>query len=329
MIWLILILFLFLAAVVLRFAWRVYANNFKIRYASINSPKWHDEEFSVDDGTPSFYYLDFSPCLHEYSFNTKGEIMADFGGGEFEYHPCMIAEYSIICGERFLRSPTEENQKAFVLHADWLVNNLEVDESGAGVWYYDFNNSVIKTRFYSGISQGIGISALVRAYTLLGDQKYMDAALSAYNWMKRPLFENGCIYSEGIWSGWIEEDCEGYHILNGHIYSLLGVYDLWRVVRKDEIKVVYENALNVLKQRLPDFDKGYFSLYRNFPNAFCNNSYHLMHVYQLRALYKITNDNYFLNYASIFENQYYSKFKKVQFYFKLLFTAFTQKLSRN
>ena len=295
-----------------------YTKNFVHRYANKYAHVWHPEEFSIDDNRPTFYYADFFPGLHEYCFNTKGEIMYEFSTGEVAYHPCMIAEYTIVCAERYLRTNSEEQKAQFILHADWLVNNIKKDESGAGAWYYDFNNSLMQLNFYSGISQGVGISALVRAYTLLGDQKYLDTALSSYKWMIRPYTKSGCVYEEGEWKGWIEEDTEGFHILNGHIYAALGLYDLCRLTRDAVVYKQFEDALAVVKRQVHKYDVNCFSRYSQRPGAFCNNSYHLIHVYQFNILYKITKDTFYLDYAKRFEVQYYSKWKRFQFYFVLL-----------
>jgi hypothetical protein len=301
--------------------YNVYDKNLLIRYANKYAHKWHPEEFSIDDARPTFYYADFSPCLHEYCFNEKGEILYEFETGEVAYHPCMIAEYAIVNAEAYLRTDSEESKAKFKLHADWLLNNLKKDDSGAGAWYYDFNNSVLQMYFYSGISQGVGISALVRAYTIFNDQQYLDAAISSFKWMIRPYSNNGCLYEEGEWKGWIEEDTEGFHILNGHIYAAIGLYDLWRVTRDTAVHQQFENALSVLKQQVHKFDVDYFSKYSQRPGAYCNNSYHLIHVYQFNILHKITKESFYLDYAKRFENQYYSKWKRFQFYLKLVSLA--------
>lgn len=317
----VLLVILLLVLVLSKRLYNVYAKNLLIRYSSKNAHKWHTEEFSIEDERPSFYYADFSPCLHHYCFNEKGEIMLQFETGELAYHPCMIAEYTIINAEKFLRTKDEVAKAQFVLHANWLLDNLKVDESGAGAWYYDFNNSVIQKKFYSGISQGVGMSALVRAYVILGEEKYLEAAERSYKWMIRPYSQNGCLFETGEWKGWIEEDTEGFHILNGHIYAALGLYDLWRVTRNKSVYEAFQDALAVLKRQLPRFDVDYFSKYSQRPGAYCNNSYHLIHVYQLYILNRIMKDDFYLLYAKKFENQYYNKLKKLQFYLKLVSLA--------
>jgi hypothetical protein len=126
------------------------------------------------------------------------------------------------------------------------------------------------------------------------------------------------VYEEGEWKGWIEEDTEGFHILNGHIYAALGLYDLWRLTRDAVVYKQFEDALAVVKRQVHKYDVNCFSRYSQRPGAFCNNSYHLIHVYQFNILYKITKDTFYLDYAKRFEVQYYSKWKRFQFYFVLL-----------
>ena len=52
------------------------------------------------------------------------------------------------------------------------------------------------------------------------------------------------------WKLWYEEDNFQEHILNGHIYALLGVYDLYRVTKDKKYYDSFIAGLTQLKKIL-------------------------------------------------------------------------------
>jgi len=149
----------------------------------------------------------------------------------------------------------------------------------------------------SAMAQGHGISMMVRAANSLNDSSFWLAAGRALKPFKKTPKENGVrnlVFGKFVW---FEEYPfqDGLFVLNGFIYSLIGLYDLAASDNapdslKIEAKALFDEGLNSLKTLLPLFDGGKGSFYdlghvvkKTSPNL-ARWDYHTVHVQQLRLL---------------------------------------------
>ena len=92
---------------------------------------------------------------------------------------------------------------------------------------------------------------------------------------------------------WFEEypSKEPSYVLNGFVYCLFGLYDLYRITRKEEIKKEIDECIITLKNNLHKFDAGYWSYYDLLKKELVKYYYQKnVHPLQLEALYKLTNE---------------------------------------
>ena len=221
------------------------------------------------------------------------------------YNVCGIAIYSLVCYDHLIRLNETSKEKEFLIQIKWLEENVEYLEPNKALWNYKYPD---QKQFFSSISQGFIISAFVRAWLLTKESKYKKLAIDTYNFLITPIEEGGLKANDGTYVFWLEEYLEHPKILNGHIYALFGIWDLYRITGDKEIKKSFDAGLNDVINNLNDFDLGFFSKYAASDNNPANNSYHYTHITQLRVLFLISGNKKLKIYADKFE-RYQFKFQ--------------------
>lgn len=195
---------------------------------------------------------------------------------------------------------TTAHMAAFFAASDWLLRNQ--DEHGG--WPIMVTRKLgegfrpLEPGWYSAMAQGQAMSTLVRAYMLTKDQKYLSAALKATGPYKVPSAQHGVKAVFMNKYDWYEEypTTPSSFVLNGFIYSLLGLYDLKETTNEKvghDAAQLYERGMESLKAMLPLYDSGSGSIYdlRHFMLGTSLNlarwDYHTTHINQLQLLASI------------------------------------------
>ena len=187
---------------------------------------------------------------------------------------------------------------------DWFLRSQGED----GTWRSYFDHTFFKGRtnemasgWPSALGQGLALSFLCRYQNLFPAFEIEEACRRAIE-----IF-GVCVENGGIlryWNGdfkFFEEypTSPASFVLNGFIFSLLGLYDCWRTFGFSSANELFEEGVSTLKKMLPLFDLGSRSAYDlthytcgDFPNV-ARWGYHATHLNQLYALYTITGDEYF------------------------------------
>jgi hypothetical protein len=93
-------------------------------------------------------------------------------------------------------------------------------------------------------------------------------------------------------------------VLNGFIYALFGLYDLYRVRRDPEVKQDIDACIDTLVARLPDFDSGYWSNYDLQKRELVRYYYQKnVHVPQMAVLDELTGNPLFGWYRQRWQRQ--------------------------
>jgi len=189
--------------------------------------------------------------------------------------------------------------------ANWLVNNLKIRSSDFGVWEYnfDFKRYNCKSPWISAMAQGQGISVLVRAYILTGKEKYLKTANKALRAFSISVDEGGVLsYGENDYVFYEEYACpKSSKVLNGFIFSLFGLYDYYIATYDSTAFTLFYEGIESLKNNLCRYDSGDWTYY-DCLGLKASLSYHKLHIEQLKALYSITNDEFFMYYAKKWSN---------------------------
>ena len=220
--------------------------------------------------------------------------------GNFYFYTT-ICSYGLGNWELYLDTNSEEYLSRFQCVANYLLENIT--ENG------EFIQSAYR-KHKKGISamiQGEAISVLCRAWEIFNEERYLDAALVAKKPFKKLIRNNGVVGIISISnSPWYEEyvDEPLFHVLNGKIYSLWGLHDLWNITSDNESARIFDDGVYSLERNLSLFDNGFWSNYwhpENGQKHVASMMYHNLHICQLKHLARITSNLQFKRQAEIFE----------------------------
>lgn len=313
----IIILFVFLV-IVLYYLHRVWHYSLMPRYADKYSLEFFEDKHGFVNPLYYWNYLAkgiFRPGI--YKFDKDGVFIFDTHDYVY-YHPAAIPQAFLSFLFEQTADPSKDKKKEIAAQLKWIVDNAKEIGNDQMVWYYTFDYQGAKAPWTSGISQGLMISALTRAYLLYNEPKYLDMAKKAFNFMHKPIQEGGHLYSDEQYPLFYEEGHKHNHILNGHLFSLFGVYDLYMVTKDEKYKNAFDLGAESVKKNIDQFNIGFFSKYAGSTKETCNNSYHQIHIHQLMAMYAITKDVFFKQQADDMERQYHSLWNKIQHLFYLI-----------
>ncbi|KAH9513416.1 hypothetical protein Btru_032956 [Bulinus truncatus] len=190
--------------------------------------------------------------------------------------------------------------------ANWLVQHQ--DERGG--WPIMVQRRVVvgvlelPPGWYSAMGQGQAMSVLVRAYLDSKNEKYLKAAISALNLFEVDSSQGGVRAKFLGQLDWYEEypTTPSSFVLNGFIYSLLGLYDLKETATgaaKDRAERIYSSGMKSLKAMIGLYDTGVGTFYdlRHITAGIEPNrarwDYHTTHINQLLQLMIIDDDEIF------------------------------------
>jgi len=263
------------------------------------------------------YFYDISRKATDYNgqFTKDGLYMFLGYDGKYHLHALELSQYSLACWLSWRKSMDVKWVEKAMLHCDWLVNNQEPD----GAWRIEHKNPSyddLPLPWASGMAQGLAISSLLRAYMHTNDNKYLETAKKACDFLELGIKNHGVkrYFSKNNIKGFIYEEYprkELNGVLNGYISAIIAIYEL-SCIDKNYKKQLDNNIFN-LKIILPLYDLGYWSYYaldENIDSGF----YHRYIIVQLESLEKI--DIEFKEYKKIFKKYRDNRFYQLKAFFK-------------
>ena len=206
----------------------------------------------------------------------------------------------------YMETGDTEARKRFLQSTDLLLHEMQTVELGGrecNVWYYSFEIPWYAPHPHPWVSclvQARAMVVLCRAYLLTKDDKYLEAARGAMSVFRVHIADGGVLDTDPEGHIYYEEypfPGKAYHVLNGFIDALLGLYDVLRVTGDGEAKMLFDDGIATLLDDgvLRRYDLGYWTTYdqRPGPNRSMAYKYNRKHVRQLRVLYKITGRELF------------------------------------
>jgi len=266
-------------------------------------------------------------------FDTNGIPLIDHEGKVEAYcNPVTIAWYALSAFEHFIKTNDEKAKQDFFLQADWLVKNAHETKEGFTVWQYEkapAGVSDVRDHWVSAMAQGLGISVLTRAYQQTGEDRYLKAVHNAMKSFRYDADEGGVRSREdGIFYEEIQSK-QNWHILNGFITSLLGLYDCYRATGDTEARDLFKAGIKTLELNLTRYDTGFWSRYsfygvKKWPffwEPLATMHYHNEHIAQLKVLSLLTGKKAFEVMAEKWDGYQHSISCRVLhfFYAKFLF----------
>jgi hypothetical protein len=216
-----------------------------------------------------------------------------------------IGQWGLGCFERYVAGEGDRWLVAALQSAKHLV---EVQESD-GAWPEpcDYPHTLrMKGPWISGMAQGHCISLLVRAHSEAPSAELARAAHLGLRPLTRPTAAGGV--EARLDGGPFPEEYPTKppsFVLNGAIYAIWGVYDLWRGLDDSAGGTLFGEMIETLARNIQRWDLGYWSRYDLYPYPVFVNvaspSYHTLHIHQLQALQRIAPRAEFADTAARFE----------------------------
>lgn len=242
----------------------------------------------------SYLHLDENN-VYQVNFSKVKNMRGDNG---IRYYPITNGLMANLHHLRFQRYKEQADHDLFISNVNWFVDNISED----GCWEVKFDFAGSTAPWCSGMSQGLGISALVRAYRMSGEQKYLDVAHQALGpfHLANPQsvvakLDDGSMFYE-------ETSAKDHpiHILNGFMFAVIGLWDLSQVSHSADVANLYHAGLHTLRTNSEAFETGNWSLYSLDPVSNLANHYRLaspsyqrLHTQMYHALYDMTGEEVF------------------------------------
>jgi len=286
---------------------------------------WHTPIGAVtyDYSSLDYYYLDLSAkTAYKGPFDKEGIPMLDYRGNiGVQYNPCAASQYALGLYQLYRQGDKAALERFFNV-ADWLCQKIELDENNNGLWAYYFDHDAygLKSPWYSALAQGQGVSVLLRAYLVSGNEDYLRTAKAAYSGMILPVEKGGLLRREGD-DVYLEEVVADRKtaILDGMLFSLFAVQDLYFVTREEAVLNLLISCLDTIERKLPEYDLGYWSradLYQSDPPMVASHFYHNLHVIQLGILGDMTGRAVFSEYSKRWQEYADSRLNRLNAFLK-------------
>lgn len=216
-------------------------------------------------------------------------------------NPTVTAQYGLLAYDRWLRHHRTTDRRDVVRVADWLLRN----QRRTGSWLYNFDWSLpgasVRAPWTSAMAQGQAMSLLERAYRLTGRRAYLEAAERAVLPLTaRPGRTRLVACFDGCGHPFFEEypSVPRSDVLNGFMFTLVGLYDLASVAPHSPALALYRAGRRTLNEALPRYDKGGLARYSLASDNVAAQRYQAIHVYLLRALDSLHTDPLLVFYAN-------------------------------
>lgn len=222
-----------------------------------------------------------------------------------KYHPTEIGKVALKAINYYKKTKSEAAKEVFLDQMKWAEANFYETEN-YGFWYFEVPAPLyrLEAAWTSAFSQGLLLNASLEAYRLTKEEKYknlIEKALKAY---LVPVENGGFLRGWNTNELWFEEygTERPSRVLNGTIYGLEGVYNVYKDLDSQLALKIFESGVNTIKNHLKDFDAKYSSRYSlaDWKNEISLENYHEGHIIQLLWLYEVTGDETFKKYAQIF-----------------------------
>ena len=206
------------------------------------------------------YYCDFSHKVAPSERRPGHWLATVLDGGPSDW-PMMVAQAALGFWERHLAGEPVSGE--FLALADWLVAHAQHSQHGL-VWLHniDVPKYAITAGWVSGMTQGEGISVLLRAHALTGADRYFDAAMGAFAPFTAAVGEGGVV--RDLDGALVVEEyptATPTAVLNGWIFGLLGLHELRVASGDDQVAATFARSCTGLLALLERYDVGWWSRY--------------------------------------------------------------------
>jgi heparosan-N-sulfate-glucuronate 5-epimerase len=242
------------------------------------------------------YYIHSDPLfIDDLETDAAGVPIARYRLLGRHYNPVFIAWWGLRSLNRFAVTGDATERQRFLTQVDWLKRHAVTRADGAVVWpcYFDWQEgrARLEAPWISAMYQGMVMSALVRAHRLTGEASVLDLCRSTAEVFEQDVAAGGVRTIED--GHVLYEEYPAYplpRILDGFLFSLLGLYDIWVETGEPRFDALFRHGVGGLLFALPRWDyRGKWSWYGTH-GALCPPHYHALNRILLEVLGRITSE---------------------------------------
>lgn len=195
-------------------------------------------------------------------------------------------------------------------HGDFLPYTFDFPLHG------DTSNT-IHAPWYSAMAQGQFLSLSVRLYEATTDDFWLDTAnrmfdsLAEVHTVDRLPSSPWVTFEDELGYLWFEEyagDVPPMKVLNGHIFAMFGLYDFWRISDSKEASELFDRGAETVDQYVPllrvEGEPSWYGMRIQDNPIAQSETYHRIHIGQLRMLARMTGEDTFSEYANLLEKDF-------------------------
>ena len=272
---------------------------------------------------PITYYIDWTGLenFQSYIFDQKGIPQVNcFGKTGVYYNPITIAQYGLYLLGKWETLGKESARRLAFECGNWLVQNGQPYKFGSIAWIYDFDLIFYNRQapWISAMAQGEAISLLIRLNILQGNDSFLSTVKKAMNVFRHPVEEGGVLDYLENGSVVFQEypSVPPAHVFNGHVFSLLGLWDYAQFLQDKEMKDLAQAGLRSLEKNWGLWDTGYWTRYDLFgPQRLASPMYHELHIRQLKVLARLFDKPNLLNVALRWEKYQRNPLARTRWFF--------------
>lgn len=221
-------------------------------------------------------------------------------GGKFlgeQRNPVTVSQKIFEYYNDFKHTENDASKIFLINNANWLVDNAQRKNDYA-ILYYHFPWPIydLPSPWRSGMAQGQGIQALIYAHEITNDEKYLDTAKLLLKSFFIEVKDGGVTYKsidDGFWyEEYAHEDGKVSRVLNGMMFSVLGIYSYYNYTNDTESKFLFDQGIVALKNEIPNYDVNGYSYYDLLGN-YASKKYHQAHINLTEELYDISKEEIF------------------------------------
>lgn len=266
------------------------------------------------------YHINSNSLFKEFiSFDHNGVPLTRYGNA-FHHNPAYVGWYGLCCLNRFYESNDASCLKEVQQQISWLKMNASHNEHNGTTWQYQFDwkegNSTLKKPWPSGMAQGLIISLLVRTYVLTKEKSLLQLAENATRVYERSIDEGGIQLHEDSSVFYEEYPIKrGMRILDGLIFSLLGIFDLFKATKKEKYLEMFQDGVNAIERNISYWDyQNKWSRYGRH-RFLCTPLYNKLNAQLLHVLYGLTGRDIFSAYGTTWSPERSSLTRKLEILF--------------
>jgi hypothetical protein len=258
------------------------------------------------------YYLDLTETLVDYSdfrygeFDDTGVPLVGWGSKAY-YSPVNIAQFGFILHDLWLKQKDNKEYFDRLEHIlQWFEDNKEIRHNSY-VWpervadrYGAPEGSV------SAMTAGEVLSFYLRMYQIKPRPELLESSMKIFRSYLIPFEEGGFRRYDKNGFLWYEEyrSPQPSFVLNGFIYAIWGLVDLFRVTGDPEVKIELDESLRTLRSNIHQYHVWYWSLYDQLKKELVMMYYQEnVHLPQIRVMHQLTGDDIYQRYANKWARQ--------------------------